>query len=155
MADTKISALPNLGTAAGTEQLPVNDAGTNKRVTVAVVKRFCQFWGVQAYTEADDPVDLPATNSAQIITNTGAGAAIAFNLPAAGSAVLGTVLEFSVVAAHNMVVTADVGVTIRVGANASTAGGTFTCGTPGGHLVLKYVSADLWQGTSSGTWVAA
>jgi hypothetical protein len=35
VADTKVSALPAVSVAASTNELPVNEAGTSKKVTVA------------------------------------------------------------------------------------------------------------------------
>lgn len=40
MADTKVSALPAVTTPAGTDELPVNQAGTSKKLTLAQVKAF-------------------------------------------------------------------------------------------------------------------
>ena len=40
MADTKVSALPAVTTPAGTDEFPVNQAGTSKKLTLAQVKAF-------------------------------------------------------------------------------------------------------------------
>jgi hypothetical protein len=40
VADTKVSALPAVTTAAGTDEIPVNQAGTSKKLTLAQVKAF-------------------------------------------------------------------------------------------------------------------
>ena len=40
MADTKVSALPAVTTPAGTDEIPVNQAGTSKKLTLTQVKAF-------------------------------------------------------------------------------------------------------------------
>ena len=40
MADTKVSALTAVATPAGTDEIPVNQAGTSKKLTLAQVKTF-------------------------------------------------------------------------------------------------------------------
>lgn len=42
MADSKISALTAVTTPAGAQEIPVNDAGTNKKLTVAQVNAYCE-----------------------------------------------------------------------------------------------------------------
>lgn len=153
MADTKISALTELLIPAGTEQLVVAPAGANKRITTTNFKKYTQFWNVQAFTEGDSPADAPATLSEQIYTNTAAGATVQIILPPTPT--LGMVVDFAVTAAHNFQIVASGTQIIKVGAAASTAGGTFTSSTLGSYLQIRYVAADLWQGISSGTWVAA
>lgn len=42
MADTKISALSAVTTPAGTQEIPVNDAGTTKKLTLTQVNAYCE-----------------------------------------------------------------------------------------------------------------
>lgn len=42
MADTKISALGSVSTPAGAQEIPVNDAGTTKKLTLTQVNAYCE-----------------------------------------------------------------------------------------------------------------
>jgi hypothetical protein len=42
MADTKISGLPAVTTPAGTTEIPVNEAGTNKKLTLAQINAYAE-----------------------------------------------------------------------------------------------------------------
>jgi hypothetical protein len=48
MADTKISALPAASAAAPANELPINEAGTSKKVTVTQLGVVMPFLGVYA-----------------------------------------------------------------------------------------------------------
>jgi hypothetical protein len=55
MADTKISALGAVTLPAGTQEVPVNDSGTTKKVTLA------QIWGAGSATAGSWPKMTPGT----------------------------------------------------------------------------------------------
>lgn len=48
MADTKVSALPAASVAAAANELPINEAGTSKKVTVTQLGVIMPFLGVYA-----------------------------------------------------------------------------------------------------------
>lgn len=105
-------------------------------------------------TQADDPFDVAAAWTFRSFDNAGATGAVTAVLADPPTSA-GTVLMFSVLATQSLVVQAPAGVTIRVGAVASTAGGTFTSSTIGSVLILVYQNAANWLGVLSGVWVAA
>ncbi len=91
--------------------------------------------------EITSPETIAVTDSRKCITNTGAGGAVTYNLPAAA---LGLEYYFVVTATQDMVVDAAGTDTIRVAAGVSAAGGTATNGTIGSTLHLCCVVAGQW-----------
>lgn len=104
-------------------------------------------------TNTSDPITVAATMAdiGKWFCNTGAGAGIAANLPAAA---VGLHYGFAVTTAQNIVITANGTDTIRVAGSVSTAGGTATNGTVGSTIYLICFAAGEWTAASApnGTW---
>lgn len=99
-------------------------------------------------------VTLAAADSGKLITIGVGGGADSVTLPAAPTA--GTWYDFAVIGAgDDLTVQAQGSHVIRVGAAASSAGGTLTSSVVGSLLHLVYAANNLWIGVISGTWVAA
>lgn len=108
--------------------------------------------GQRAVVVPGEDFDVPASQSNAAISNDGAGAQQVFSLPPATA---GLTYLFSVDAAQNLVLLANGTNIIRLGASASTAGGTLTSNTPGSQVLLTCTKAGEWGTLYAGTWVAA
>jgi len=94
-----------------------------------------------------------AADSYKDFDNNGAAGSVTFTLPAA---VVGLAYGFAVMEAQDLVIDAPGGVTIYLGALATTAGGTITSNAVGSYLFIKCRSATEWIVQSSmGTWTPA
>jgi len=94
-----------------------------------------------------------AADSYKDFDNNGAVGSVTFTLPAS---TVGLAYGFAVMEAQNLVVDAPGGVTIYLGALATTAGGTITSNAVGSYLFIKCRSATEWIVQSSmGTWTPA
>ena len=94
-----------------------------------------------------------AADSYKDFDNNGAAGTITFTLPAS---TVGLAYGFAVMEAQNLVIDAPGGVTIYLGALATTAGGTITSNEVGSYLFIKCRSATEWIVQSSmGTWTPA
>ena len=123
-----------LGTA-----LPVTSGGTG--VT-----------GFGAVTSKTASYTVLAADSYKDFDNNGAAGSVTFTLPAS---TVGLAYGFAVMEAQNLVIDAPGGVTIYLGALATTAGGTITSSTVGSYLFIKCRSATEWLAQSSlGSWSA-
>lgn len=58
MADTKISALTAVATAATTNEFPVNEAGTSKKVTIAQLVTLLKTLGMPSYVWTETEIDF-------------------------------------------------------------------------------------------------
>ena len=84
--------------------------------------------------------------------NNGAAGSVTFTLPAS---TVGLAYGFAVMEAQDLVIDAPGGVTIYLGALATTAGGTITSNAVGSYLFVKCRSATEWIVQSSmGSWSA-
>lgn len=102
------------------------------------------------------PRTLAIQESGAVINNTGASGSTAYTLPTSANTRPGDEYTFVVLAAQNMVVTANTGVTIRIAGSTSTSGGTATNGTVGGVLKIRAHTTTLWVAEfSTGTWTLA
>lgn len=108
---------------------------------------------VNNVTQADDPFDIPTSWSARDFQNGGATASVQLTLPDPPARV-GVWFMFTVLAAQNMVIQAPTGVTLRIGASATSSGGTLTSNVVGSKLLLMYENSTTWAALMSGTWVA-
>lgn len=81
------------------------------------------------------------------------GGADTITLPSAPA--FSTFYLFAITATDELTVQAPAGVTIRVGASASSSGGTIKSSTQGSLLMLAYASVNQWIGITSGTWTLA
>jgi hypothetical protein len=79
MPDLKISELTADPTVTGTEQVPVNDSGTTKRVTISQIKSFAEADALSAAAAAQATANAAATTAgnAQTTANSAATAASA------------------------------------------------------------------------------
>jgi len=94
-----------------------------------------------------------AADSYKDFDNNGAAGSVTFTLPAS---TVGLAYGFAVMEAQNLVVDAPGGVTIYIGALATTAGGTITSNAVGSYLFIKCRSATEWIVQSSmGSWTPA
>ena len=85
--------------------------------------------------------------------NNGAAGSVTFTLPAS---TVGLAYGFAVMEAQDLVIDAPGGVTIYLGALATTAGGTITSNAVGSYLFIKCRSATEWLAQSSlGSWTPA
>ena len=85
--------------------------------------------------------------------NNGAAGSVTFTLPAS---TVGLAYGFAVMEAQDLVIDAPGGVTIYLGALATTAGGTITSNAVGSYLFIKCRSATEWIAQSSmGSWTPA
>lgn len=73
MADTKISALTGVSAVAGTNELPVNEAGTSKKATAAQIKTFANTAPAFAAGSAS-AASWPTLASGTLLTTAEAGA---------------------------------------------------------------------------------
>ena len=90
--------------------------------------------------------------SRTVCTNRGAAAAITFTLPA--FTVVGVDYTFTVVAAFQLLIQAPGGVTIRIGAVVSAAGGTVSANAVGSSVRIVNISSTEWQAVAAvGAWV--
>jgi hypothetical protein len=88
-----------------------------------------------------------------VLTNRGAPGIITFTLPSA-TAILWPEYTFNVVAGFAVTIQAPAGVTIRVGAVVSPAGGTITGAAVGSSVRLQQLNATEWQAIAVvGAWV--
>lgn len=97
---------------------------------------------------------LAASDSGRLVTIAVGSGADSVTLPAAPTA--GTWYDFAVIGAgDDLTVQAQGSHIIRIGAVASTAGGSVTCAVQGGFLHLVFAAANLWIGVESATWTGA
>jgi hypothetical protein len=71
MADTKVSALTAVTTPAGTDEIPVNQAGTSKKLTLDQATQYSY-----AYVVLDTAYTLTSTTTAQKIFNASTNGAV-------------------------------------------------------------------------------
>jgi len=81
-------------------------------------------------------------------TNTGAGGSVTFTLP---TPVVGMMYEFYRDANQTVVIDVGSGVTIQVGASATTSGGDVTLDAVGSSIRITAISTKQWVGSSVGT----
>lgn len=89
-----------------------------------------------------------ANDSNTFFTNTGAGGSVTFTLP---TPVVGMMYEFYRDANQTVVIDVGSGVTIQVGASATTSGGDVTLDAVGSSIRITAISTTQWVGSSVGT----
>ena len=112
----------------------------------------------QYYPVADFAINTVIVPTSQrpraVITNRGAAGIITFTLPAFNAALTFFDYTFTVVAAFAVTILAPAGVTIRIGAVVSPAGGTVTGAAVGSSVRLIQLNATEWQAVAVvGAWV--
>lgn len=118
MADTKISALPTATTIAGTETLPVVQAGATAQVTVtnllapslALLTPKLRVFNAQVGTTY-----TLALTDASVLVTFGSGSATTVTIPTEASVAfpIGTQIDFIQVGAGKVTFAGDVGVTLN------------------------------------------
>ncbi len=66
MADTKISALTAVSTAAGANELAVNEAGTSKKVTLSQIETYLQTRGMPRITQLTSQHSIASTTGTEV-----------------------------------------------------------------------------------------
>jgi len=88
-----------------------------------------------------------------VMTNRGAAGVITFTLPNFNAAVTFADYTFTIVAAFGIIIQAPGGVTIRIGAVVSPAGGTVSAAAVGDSVRLMQLNATEWQAVAMvGAW---
>jgi hypothetical protein len=121
--------------------------------TLAVANGGTSVTGFGVVTSKTASYAVLAADSYKDFDNNGAAGSVTFTLPAS---TVGLAYGFAVMEAQNLVVDAPGGVTIYIGALATTAGGTITSNEVGSYLFVKCRSATEWIVQSSmGSWTPA
>lgn len=88
--------------------------------------------------------------------NIGAAGEVDFTLPSSANTYVGMVASFDVAVAQTLKVIAGTGVTIQIGASASSSGGSVSANQVGAHIRLKALTPTLWISLEhEGTWTPA